>query len=124
MRRAAVWTIALMVVAGPSLAQTRSVAGQMGVLGEWELTATVVEQAGGHWSGPLSLKHIGFCSADGPEVRTGMLRLEVSESLEQVTATLTTDGTTCTFRGRVKGSYTGLMQCPDRRDVPMMLSLQ
>ena len=67
-----------MTLAAPSGAQTRAVTGQAGILGEWELTATVTEQADGggrRWTGPLSLKHVGFCSADGPEEKTGELRL-------------------------------------------------
>ena len=48
---AALWTMALVA---PSDAQTRTVTGQAGILGEWELTATVTEQTeGGRWTGPL-----------------------------------------------------------------------
>ena len=71
----AVWT---MTLAAPSGAQTRAVIGQVGILGEWELTATVTKQTDGggrRWNGPLSLKHVGFCSVDGPEEKTGELRL-------------------------------------------------
>ena len=81
--RAVVWGMVLFGLAGPSGAQTRSVTGQTGILGEWELTATVAEQgdgAGRRWTGPLSLRHVGFCSADGPEEKTGELRLSVSDT--------------------------------------------
>jgi hypothetical protein len=43
------------------------VTGQAGILAEWDLTATVTEQTKGRWAGPFSLKHVGFCRADGPE---------------------------------------------------------
>jgi hypothetical protein len=125
--RAVVWGMVLFGLAGPSGAQTRSVSGQTGILGEWELTATVAEQgdgAGRRWAGPLSLKHVGFCSADGPEEKTGELRLSVSDSAAEATATLMIEGTTCTFRGRLRKAYDGIMTCPDRRDVPMMLSIR
>ena len=117
--------LAMMLSAAPGWpqAQTRIVTGQVGVLGEWELTATV-EEAGErterHWFGPLSLRHIGFCGADGPETRSGELRLQVSQ--RQAVATLTIDGTACTFRGQLKSGYAGVMRCADRRDVPMLLS--
>jgi hypothetical protein len=120
----AVWTIAL---GGPSGAQTRAVIGQAGILGEWELTATVTEQADGagrRWTGPLSLKHVGYCSVDGPEEKTGELRLRLSDPPGEATATLLIDGEVCTFSGKFKAGYDGVMRCPDRRGVPMMLWIQ
>jgi hypothetical protein len=120
--RTAVGAILLIGLAGLTSAETRSVTGQAGVLAEWDLTAIVTEQAGGQWTGPLRLTHVGFCGVDGPQEKTGELRL--SERAEGVAVTLTVDGIACTFQGRVKGSYEGVMRCPDRRDEPMMLSIQ
>jgi hypothetical protein len=120
----AVWTMAL---ATSSVAQTRAVTGQSGILGEWELTATVTKQTdgGGHrWSGPLTLKHIGLCSVDGPEEKAGELRLDMSDPPGEATATLLIDGTVCTFTGHLRDEYHGVMTCPDRRDEPMMLSIE
>jgi hypothetical protein len=120
----AVWTMAL---ATSSVAQTRAVTGQSGILGEWELTATVTKQTdgGGHrWSGPLTLKHIGLCSVDGPEEKAGELRLDVSDPPGEATATLLIDGTVCTFTGHLRDEYHGVMTCPDRRDEPMMLWIE
>jgi len=117
----------LIGLAGPSSAQIRSVTGQAGILGEWELIATVTQHADGggrRWSGPLTMKHVGFCSADGPEEKTGDLRIVVSDSPREAAATLMIEGIACTFRGRFKDAYEGVMTCPDRRDVPMMLSIE
>jgi hypothetical protein len=50
----------LFSMAGTAAAQTRAVTGQAGLLAEWDLTATVTEK--GQWTGPLSLKHVGFRS--------------------------------------------------------------
>ena len=120
----AIWTLSLVT---PSIAQIRTVAAQVGYLGEWEMTATVTQQiAGGEgqWTGPLSLKHVGFCSADGPEEKVGELRLRMSDRPRAATATLVIDGNECTFRGYFKDSYDGVMTCPGRDDVPMMLSIR
>jgi hypothetical protein len=108
-------------------AQTRAVSGQSGILGEWELTATVtkeMERGGWRWSGPLSLKHIGFCSLDGSEEKTGELRLDVSDPPNEASATLSIDGIACTFTGHLTEEYNGVMMCPDRPGVPMMLSIE
>lgn len=120
----AVFAMMLCGLTGPALAQTRTVTGQAGLLAEWDLTATVTEKAGGQWSGPLVLKHVGFCSVDGPEEKTGELRLRVAEPTGDLAATLSIDGVVCTFTGRRAEGYGGTMTCPDRRDVPMMLSIQ
>jgi hypothetical protein len=120
-------TTMLIISAAPSGAQTRLVTGQAGVLGEWEVNASVTEvtDAGGPaWRGPLSLTHTGLCSADGPEEKTGELRLRFSDPLGKVSATLLIEGTTCSFEGRLKEGFEGLMRCPDRRPVPMMISIE
>jgi hypothetical protein len=118
------WTLGLSPSSG---AQTRAISGQSGILGEWELTATVMketDEGGRQWSGPLTLKHIGFCSADGPEEKTGELRLVVSDPPNEAAATLLIDGIACTFTGRLADEYNGVMTCPDRPDVPMKLSIE
>jgi hypothetical protein len=110
-----------------TVAQTRAVSGQSGILGEWELTANVTKETDGggrRWSGPLRLKHIGFCSVDGPEEKTGELRLDVSDPPNEAMATLLIDGITCTFTGHLTDEYHGVMMCPDRPGVPMMLSIE
>ena len=118
------WALGLTTSSG---AQTRAVSGQSGILGEWELTATMTKETDGggrRWSGPLSLKHIGFCSVDGPEEKTGELRLDISVPPTNVTATLLIDGIACTFTGHLTDEYNGVLVCPDRPDVPMMLSIE
>jgi hypothetical protein len=122
----ALGALVLIGLADPSRAQSHEVTGQVGVLGEWALTATVTEQSDGsghQWVGPLSLRHVGFCGIDGPEEKTGELRLRAPEQSREATAVLTIDGTTCTFSGHLD-DYRGVMACPDRRSVPMMLSFQ
>jgi hypothetical protein len=120
----AVWALGLTT---SCVAQTRAVSGQSGILGEWELTATVTketDEGGRRWSGPLSLKHVGFCSVDGPEEKTGELQLDISDPPGEATATLSIDGIACTFTGRLTEEYHGVMICPGRPSMPMMLSVE
>jgi hypothetical protein len=123
--------VSTLIFIGRAGAQTHAVTGQFGVLGEWELTAIVTKRSDGGgrlWSGPLSLTHIGFCSVDGPEEKTGKLSLDVpdlgSSSPGESTATLSIDGEVCTFKGHLTDGYDGVLVCPDRADVPMMLMIQ
>jgi hypothetical protein len=95
--------------------------GQAGVLGEWELTANLAATgAKQEFGGPIVLKHIALCSVDGPETRTGEMRLQIL-SASRVRATLSIDGTACTFRGTKSDAYIGVMSCRDRRDAPLRL---
>jgi len=104
--------------------QPLQVIGYSGYLGEWELTATVTETAPGstaEYSGPLTMKHVGICTQDGPEEKTGALRLQISASSSRLNATLSIAGVECTYIGQLSDSYAGTMDCPGRQGVPLKL---
>jgi hypothetical protein len=116
--------LALLTLVTQAQGQSREVTGQTGLLGEWELAATVTQRdADGitEFIGPLTLKHVGICTQDGPEEKAGELRLRLSDSLSRVRATLLIDGTECSFNGTRTTSFEGWMNCPDRRSVPLTL---
>jgi hypothetical protein len=123
MRLAALCAMALIGIAGPAAAQTRAVAGQFGVLGEWDLTATVTKQPAGHWAGPVRMRHVGYCTVEGPEEKTGELQLSLAEPRGRINGTLLIDELACTFSARLKDGYDGTLRCPDRRDMPITLSV-
>jgi hypothetical protein len=105
-------------------AQPLQVIGYSGYLGEWELTATVTETAPGsttEYSGPLTMKHVGICTQDGPEEKTGALRFQISGSSSRLNATLSVAGVECTFSGQLSDSYAGTMNCPGGHGVPLRL---
>jgi hypothetical protein len=110
----------------PAGAQSLQLIGYSGYLGEWELTATVTEDASGRkeYAGPMTMKHVGICTQDGPEERTGEIRLQISDSLSRLNATLRLAGVDCTYSGQLSDSYTGTMSCPDREPVPLKLWLR
>ena len=116
--------IVLSALATPAGAQSLQVTGYTGYLGEWELTATVTESVSGRtkeYSGPLTMKHVGLCTQDGPEEKTGEMRLQISALPSRLNATLLVAGVECTYSGRLSDSYTGTMNCPDRGPVPLRL---
>lgn len=119
--------IVLSALATEASAQSRQVVGYAGVLGEWELTATVTEQAGllsKAFSGPLSLKHVGICTQDGPEERTGEIRFQISALSSRLDATLLVEGVACSYSAGLSDPYSGMMACPDREAVPLKLWLK
>ena len=124
MRTAALCAVAVMWLAGSAAGQTRTVAGQFGVLGEWDLTATVTKQPAGHWAGPARMRHVGYCTVEGPEEKTGDLQLKLVETRGRINGTILIEGAGCTFSARLKDGYDGTLRCPDRRDVPITLSVE
>jgi hypothetical protein len=118
--------IMLGVLATPAgAAQPLQVIGYSGYLGEWELTATVTAPVPGstaEYSGPLTMKHVGICTQDGPEEKTGTLRFQISSS--RLNATLLVAGVECTYSGQLSDSYAGTMNCPGRQGIPLKLWLK
>jgi hypothetical protein len=46
------------------------------------------------YAGPLTMKHVGICTQDGPEEKAGAMRLRISSS--RLIATLSVAGVECT----------------------------
>jgi hypothetical protein len=114
-------------LAAPASAQSLQVVGYAGVLGEWELTATVTEnplRKAKEFSGPLTMTHVGICTQDGPEQKSGEIRFQISALSSQLDATLLVEGVACTYSARLSDPYSGLMACPDREAVPLKLWLK
>ena len=114
-------------LAAPAQAKSLQLVGYAGVLGEWELTATVTEKPlrwAKEFSGPLSMKHIGICTQDGPEEKTGEIRFQISAVSSQLDATLVVEGIECTYSARLSDLYNGMMSCPDREAIPLKLWLR
>lgn len=124
MRAPILQLIVLGVLATPAQAESLQVYGYAGVLGEWELTASVTEKAFARtkkFSGPLTLRHVGLCTQDDPEEQAGEMRFRILAWPSRLNATLLVRGVACTYSGRLSDSYTGMMNCPDRQAIPLKL---
>ncbi|MDL9999441.1 hypothetical protein QTI24_12550 [Variovorax sp. J22P240] len=103
------------------------VVGYSGSLGEWEWSASVTEKIAGRtkeFSGPLTLQHVGVCTQEGPETKTGQIRFQLSKLPSEMKATIWIDGVECTFSGRLSDRYSGSMTCPDRQAMPLNIWLK
>jgi hypothetical protein len=124
--RAVFQLILLGALATPADALSFEVLGYAGELGEWELTATVTEKVrnqANEYSGQLMMKHVGICTQDGPEEKSGEIRIQISQA-SRMSATLSFDGVECTYAGQLSDAYKGAMRCPDRRAVPLIIWLK
>ncbi len=120
----AVLLLALMLPAASAGANSLEVVGYSGYLGEWELTATVSEDGATTpkgYAGPLSMKHVGLCTQDGPEEKSGKIRVQMTPSGSRIQATLWVDGVECGYQGVLSDFYTGTMDCSGRERVPLKL---
>jgi hypothetical protein len=121
--------LAMMIVASsrPAIGEPREVFGYGGELGEWELSATVTETAPSlsrEFSGPLTMTHVGICTQDGPEQKTGEIRFQVLDAPPRLQATLLVAGDTCTYSGKLSDFYSGTLSCRGRPGVPLRLWLK
>ena len=110
------------IFATPAAAETRQVVGYAGPLGEWELTAEVSEGAASEFSGPATMTHVGICTQDGPERKSGDIRLQISAS--RLNATLSLAGVECRYSASFSDAYKGHLSCPGLPPQPLTLWLR
>lgn len=106
----------------PSNPTSLGISGYTGRLGEWELAAALVQTADGkELAGPLTVRHVGICTQDGPQEKTGEMRVRLSTFSPAVVATIALDGVECSYRGPLSETHIGELVCPDRRPAPITL---
>ena len=119
----------LYAVASPVHAQSLRLTGETGYLSEWEVHGDVTASMSGRvreYAGSLTMKHVGLCSQAGPEEKVAEIKLQIAKSslLPHFQATMTMDGSKCTFSGKFSDTYNGLMDCADAKGVPITLSIK
>ena len=61
------------------------------------------------------MKHVGICTQDGPEEKTGEIRFQISALSSRLDATLLVEGIACSYSAGPSDPYSGMMACADRR---------
>jgi hypothetical protein len=118
---AAIW---ICVGAPAALAQSYSASGQVGYLGEWEVKASLTKtlsRTAEDFEGPMTLRHVGLCSVNGVEEKSGTMRLMVSRSGVEGTLVMADDS--CSIKAAASPPYAGLMSCRNGGGVPIRLSI-
>ena len=111
---------------GSAMAQSYSVNGQVGYLQEWEMKANLaktITSSGVSYDGPVTLRHVGLCSVNGLEEKSGVVRLTVSRRTSAVEGTLAMKDDTCRIVASASKSHSGLLNCRDGQGVPISFSI-
>jgi hypothetical protein len=108
----------------PAQAQSLNLVGTAGYLSEWEMSGAV-SAAGNAFSGPLIWKHVGLCSVNGPEEKSGTIRFRLSKfrSVVRIDATLSFGSAECSYGGEFTGVSKGFMSCSDVGHIPISISI-
>jgi hypothetical protein len=119
---------AVLVCAGATAAfgQSYSVEGQVGYLQEWEMKASrtkTMTSTGVDYDGPVTLRHVGLCSANGVEEKSGVVQLKVSRRNSAIEGTLVIKDDSCRIVVSASKSYSGLLNCRDGQGVPISFSI-
>ena len=122
--RLASFLLTLSILAVPASAEPLQIHGATGYAGEYELSGSISEQdlnGKTEWSGPLTKRHVGLCTRDGPKETVGEIRLHLAKSSPRITATLEFDGSKCSYKGLLSESYRGFMDCGHDGSLPLRL---
>lgn len=118
--------IGLAVAAIAPVAQARElqISGTTGYLSEWKFEVVLAKAPNDEFAGPLRWKHVGLCSANGAEEKSGEIAVHIRElgPLSRVNATVSFEKLKCTYSGRYSPTVKGFMECSDRTSLPLTLS--
>jgi hypothetical protein len=115
--------LAASLIALPVKAEPVELVGKMGFLGEWEIKAAVTpteQDRARLLAGPMTLRHVGLCSVNGPEEKSGRISVELLGA-SKIKARLVTDDHDCVFSGVLAEGAQGFMSCKGKSDYPLTL---
>jgi len=118
--------IVLSMAAASAHAQSTRVTGVAGYLSEWAFSGNLSGSAAAdEFSGSVTWKHVGLCTHNGPEEKSGDMTLQISRAgpVPQIHAMLVLDGARCEFSGPLSDKSTGQMNCPEAKSVPATLDI-
>jgi len=117
----------LTVTANAASAQSYSAKGQVGYLQEWEMTGSLAKTAthfSTDYAGPVTLRHVGLCSINGVEEKSGTLEVKVSSWSSKVEGTLVMPDDDCHVVASASQGYSGLLSCRTGQGIPIKFSIE
>jgi len=126
-RTFAAWLVGLTagVIASAAEGRDLQISGTTGYLSEWRFEVVLAKNASDdEFTGPLRWKHVGLCSANGAEEKSGEINVHIRHMgpLSRVKATVSFEKLKCTYSGSFSPTVKGFMTCSDRTSLPLTLS--
>jgi hypothetical protein len=122
------WSLlALAVASSAANAQSYSANGQVGYLGEWELKGNLsktITRTGANYDGPVTLRHVGLCSANGIEEKPAIVQLRVLPRNAGFAGTLAMKDDNCRISSSAGQPYSGLLSCRDGQGIPIHFTIE
>jgi hypothetical protein len=123
MRPVSVFLVLGVFTVSHARAEPLHVHGTTGYIGEYELNGSVTERdinGRKEFSGPLTVKHVGLCTHEGPQETVGEIRFQLAQS-SRIIATLDFDGSKCSYNGVFSESYRGFMDFGGGGSIPLSI---
>jgi hypothetical protein len=98
--------------------------GKTGYLSEWQFNVAL---SGGspsdQFSVPVTWKHVGVCSANGPVEKKGDIDIQIRRMgpWARLKANVSFEQLRCTYSGAYSETVTGFMTCSDKTSLPLTL---
>lgn len=110
-----------------SSAPSYSAKGQVGYLQEWEMKGSLAKTAthfSTNYAGSVMLRHVGLCSINGAEEKSGTLEVKVSSWTSNVEGTLALPDDECHIVASASKGYSGLLNCRNGQGIPIRFSIE
>jgi hypothetical protein len=86
--------------------------------------AKTVTRTGANYDGPVTLRHVGLCSANGIEEKSGVVQLRVPSTSAGFVGTLAMKDDNCQISASAGQPYTGLLSCRDGQGIPIHFTIE
>lgn len=119
--------VTVLLTSGAACGQTYAARGAVGFLQEWEIKADLAKsaaRASDNYSGAITLRHIGLCSANGVEEKSGTVELKMSSKTADIEGTISLSGDQCRVSTTAALHYSGLLTCKSGDAIPIKLSIE
>jgi hypothetical protein len=119
--------VAACAVSSAAIAQSYSANGQISYLQEWEMKGSLAKtmtRTGTNYDGPVTLRHVGLCSTNGIEEKSGVVQLRIPPTNAGFVGTLALKDDNCQISASAGQPYTGLLSCRDGQGIPIHFTIE